>query len=58
MAPVEDLHCFDIDARGKQRVVLELRADGFEIDGLEMKVREDFGGAILDFRGLYKANGA
>lgn len=32
--------------------------EGFEIDGVEMKVREDFGGAILDFRGLYKANGA
>lgn len=32
--------------------------EGFEIDGLEFKVREDFGGAILDFRGLYKANGA
>lgn len=32
--------------------------EGFEIDGMEFKVREDFGGGVLDWRGLYKAIGA
>jgi hypothetical protein len=26
---------------------------GFEVDGMEMKVRLDFGGGVLDYRGLY-----
>lgn len=32
--------------------------EGFEVDGVEMKVRLDFGAGVLDWRGLYKANGA
>lgn len=31
---------------------------GFEIDGMSMKCRLDFGCGVLDWRGLYKANGA
>ena len=31
--------------------------EGFKIDGVEMKVRLDFGSGVLDFRGLYKSNG-
>lgn len=31
---------------------------GFEVDGVEWKVRLDFGAGILDFRGLYKNPGA
>jgi len=32
--------------------------EGFEIDGVEMKVRLDYGAGAIDWRGLYKANGA
>jgi hypothetical protein len=32
--------------------------EGFEIDGMQFKVRLDFGCGVLDWRGLYKANGA
>lgn len=31
---------------------------GFTIDGVDMKARLDFAAAAIDFRGLYKANGA
>lgn len=31
---------------------------GFEIDGMQWKVRLDFGAGVLDWRGLYKSNGA
>lgn len=31
---------------------------GFEIDGMSMKCREDFGAGVLNWRGLYKAAGA
>lgn len=27
---------------------------GFEVDGMQVKVRHDFAGAVLDYRGLYK----
>lgn len=30
---------------------------GFEVDGVNIKVREDFGGVVLDHRGLYKNAG-
>jgi phage head maturation protease len=33
-------------------------SEGWEIDGIEFKVREDFGAGAIDWRGLYKANGA
>lgn len=31
---------------------------GFDVDGLSFKCREDFAAKAIDFRGLYKANGA
>lgn len=31
---------------------------GFEVDGVSYKCREDFATKVVDFRGLYKANGA
>ena len=31
---------------------------GFDVDGLEMKIRHDCGAKVLDFRGLYRDNGA
>lgn len=42
------------DSRGP---ILEMQA-GFVIDGIDVKVREDFGCGVVEFRGLYKANGA
>ncbi len=42
---------------GQRGVYLESRM-GFEVDGLELKVREDFAAKALDFRGLYKNAGA
>lgn len=30
---------------------------GFEVDGMQWKVRLDFGAGVLDWRGLYKSNG-
>ena len=36
----------------------EILADvGFEVDGMQWKVRLDFGAGVLDWRGLYKSNG-
>jgi len=32
--------------------------DGFEVDGLQFKVRLDFGAGALDWRGLWKSSGA
>src|SRR5262249_51349104 len=32
--------------------------DGFDIDGVELKAREDFGAAVVDFRGLVRNPGA
>lgn len=37
--------------------VIEYR-EGFEVDGLEVKVRLDFGAGLLDWRGLWKNSGA
>ncbi len=31
---------------------------GFEVDGISYKCREDFATKAIDYRGLYKANGA
>lgn len=31
---------------------------GFEVDGISIKCREDFAAKVIDFRGLYKGNGA
>ena len=42
------------DAAGPEVIVRE----GFEVDGLELKGRLDFGAGVLDWRGLYRANGA
>lgn len=42
---------------GNQGVFIESRM-GFEVDGMEVKARLDFGAAVLDWRGLYKNAGA
>jgi hypothetical protein len=42
---------------GAEGPVLESEM-GFEVDGISLKCREDFAAKALDFRGLYKANGA
>jgi hypothetical protein len=31
---------------------------GFVIDGIDLKARLDFAAAAIDFRGLYRADGA
>lgn len=42
---------------GQEGIYTETRV-GFDVDGVEMKVREDFGAQILDWRGCYKNVGA
>lgn len=42
---------------GNDGPTIETR-EGFEVDGMEMKVRHEFGVAVLDHRGLYKSSGA
>lgn len=42
---------------GNEGVYTETRV-GFEVDGIEMKVRQDFAAKALDYRGLYKNPGA
>lgn len=42
---------------GQVGPMIETRV-GFEVDGMEMKCRLDFGAGILDFRGLFKNSGA
>ncbi|MCM0759601.1 hypothetical protein M7775_13665 [Sporomusa sphaeroides DSM 2875] len=41
-----------------QRAPYQEQRIGFDVDGLEMKVRIDVGAKALDFRGLYKNTGA
>jgi len=42
---------------GQQGVYIETR-QGFEVDGVEIKARMDFGAAAIDYRGLQKSAGA
>lgn len=42
---------------GQEGIYTETRV-GFDVDGMEMKVREDFGAQILDWRGCYRNPGA
>jgi len=42
---------------GEEGPMVESRV-GFEIDGLEVKCREDFAAKVIDFRGLWKNPGA
>ncbi len=42
---------------GNEGVYTEIRM-GFDVDGMEIKARMDFGAQILDWRGLYKNAGA
>lgn len=42
---------------GQQGAYLETR-QGFEIDGMEIKVRSDFAAKAIDYRGIYKNVGA
>ena len=41
---------------GNEGPMIETR-EGFEIDGMEMKVRHEFGATALDFRGVYRSDG-
>jgi len=41
---------------GNDGPTIETR-EGFEIDGMEMKVRHEFGGAVIDHRGIYQSTG-
>jgi len=41
---------------GQQGVYIETK-QGFEVDGVEIKARMDFGAAALDFRGMQKNSG-
>jgi hypothetical protein len=47
-------YCFLDGAEGP---VIESEV-GFEVDGISYKCREDFAAKAIDFRGLYKNNGA
>jgi hypothetical protein len=42
---------------GEEGPMVESRV-GFDVDGLEIKCREDFAAKVIDFRGLYKNPGA
>jgi len=42
---------------GQEGLYTETRM-GFEVDGMELKVREDFAAKAIDWRGLYKSAGA
>jgi hypothetical protein len=44
-----------LDGESGPQIFIE---QGFEIDGMSMKCREDFGAGVLDWRGLYKSAGA
>ena len=41
---------------GQQGAYIETR-NGFDVDGVEIKCRLDFGAKAIDWRGLYKNNG-
>ena len=36
----------------------QIGAYGFDVDGMEVKCRHDFGAAAIDYRGVAKSNGA
>ena len=42
---------------GQQGVYLETRM-GFDVDGIEIKARLDFGAKAIDWRGMYRNSGA
>jgi HK97 family phage prohead protease len=42
---------------GQRGLYTETR-NGFEVDGIEVKARDDFGAQVIDWRGLYKNAGA
>lgn len=41
---------------GQEGLFTETRY-GFEVDGVQIKVRKDFGGGVMDYRGMYKNAG-
>lgn len=41
---------------GQEGLYTETRY-GFEVDGVQIKVRKDFGGGVMDYRGMYKNAG-
>ncbi len=42
---------------GEEGAYFETRS-GFDVDGIEAKVRLDFGAGVIDYRGLYKSSGS
>ena len=42
---------------GQEGVFMETR-QGFDVDGIEIKARHDFGAAAIDYRGIQRSNGA
>ena len=42
---------------GQDGVYTETRI-GFKLDGMELKIRHDFGAGVIDYRGMYKNPGA
>lgn len=42
---------------GEEGAYMETR-QGFDVDGVEMKVRLDFGAGVIDYRGLYRSSGS
>jgi hypothetical protein len=54
-AVLETIEYAYLESAGGPEVIVR---EGFEIDGLQMKGRLDFGAGVMDWRGLYRANGA
>jgi hypothetical protein len=42
---------------GEEGVYMETRT-GFDVEGMEMKARMDFGAGVIDYRGLYRSSGS
>lgn len=53
-ALIDTIEYSHLDSAGGPEIFTK---EGFEIDGMEMKVRLDFGAGVQDFRGLYRADG-
>jgi hypothetical protein len=53
-AKVDGIEYSYLESAGGPEIVTK---EGFETDGMQMKVRLDFGAGALDWRGLYKAAG-
>jgi hypothetical protein len=54
-AVVDGIEYSYLDSAAGPEVIVQ---EGFEVDATQFKVRLDYGAGVLDWRGLYKANGA